>query len=353
METAPPDTSTTDTSTTDASTIRADVSARRPAMPVLIALLCGAGGLLWLLVHVGVVPVLVAVQRLGLGGFAVVVVFHLGLIVAMGWAWWLHGPDQASASGFVFARFVRDSAAEALPLAQVGGFVVGGRALVLAGSGGLFAAASTLVDITIEAFAKLPYTLLGLALLAVSGAGGQDVLWLVAALGLGLVLLPPIAFVLVQARATRWIERLAAALVRRMGGAWPFDAGALSAEIALLYGRRAAVAGGFCIHAATWLLSGVELWLMLHLMGSDLGLAPAIVIDSLLNGLRGFAFAIPGALGVQEAGYVALGALFAVPPEMAVAISLLRRGRDLSYGVPGVLLWQAIEGRRLRRQPAE
>ena len=320
---------------------------------MMIALLCGAGGLLWLVLYVGLGPVLVAVQRLGLDGFALVVLFHLGLIAAMGVAWGLLGPGEARVSGFILARFVRDSAAEALPLAQVGGFVVGGRALVLAGAGGLFAAASTLVDLTIEAFAKLPYTLLGLALLAVSGVGGANVLWLVAALGLALVLLPPIAFVLLQARATRWIERMAATLTRRMGAAWPFDPGALCAEITRLYAGRRAVALGFCIHCFTWLMSGVELWLMLHLMGNKLGVASAIVIDSLLNGVRGFAFAIPGALGVQEVGYVALGALFALPPEMAVALSLLRRGRDLSYGVPGVLLWQAIEGRRLRRQPAE
>ena len=87
-----------------------------------------------------------------------------------------------------------------------------------------------------------------------------------------------------------------------MGAHWPFDAGAWRDEITRLYRRRRAVLLAFAVHSATWLLSGVELWVMLRLMGSELGLAPAIVIDSLLNGLRGFAFAIPGALWVQEGG---------------------------------------------------
>ncbi len=319
--------------------------------PVLIALAVGSVGLLWLMLHVGLGPIAQAAEQLGWRGFGIVVLFHLGLIAAMGCAWRQHGPEQASLGGFILGRFVRDSAAEALPLSQVGGFVIGARALTLSGATGLFAASSTLVDLTIEAFAKLPYTVLGLLLLQMGGAAAHGaMLWAITGLGLALVLLPPIAFLVLQARGADWIEKLAAALARRMGANWPFDQGALRAEITRLYRRRGAVARAFCIHSSTWMLGGVELWLMLHLMGSNLGLAPAIVIDSLLNGLRSFAFAIPGALGVQEAGYVALGTLFDLPPEVAVAMSLLRRGRDLAYGVPGVVIWQYVEGRRLRQR---
>jgi uncharacterized membrane protein YbhN (UPF0104 family) len=134
-----------------------------------------------------------------------------------------------------------------------------------------------------------------------------------------------------------------------MGGRWRFDPASLQREVAALYHRRAAVAGAVAIHTATWLLSAGELWLTLRFMNQPVSLAAAIIIDSLLNGLRTFAFAIPGALGVQEAGYVALGGLFALSPESALALSLIRRGRDLAYGIPGVLLWQAVEGRRLQR----
>ena len=73
------------------------------------------------------------------------------------------------------------------------------------GASGLFAASSTLVDLTIEAFAKLPYTLLGLMLLKQGQEGGG--LWSVTVLGLVLVLLPPFAFVLFQARVAVWVER--------------------------------------------------------------------------------------------------------------------------------------------------
>jgi hypothetical protein len=42
-----------------------------------------------------------------------------------------------------------------------------------------------------------------------------------------------------------------------------------------------------------------------------------------------------------------LGALFGFAPETGVAISLLRRARDVAVGVPVLLAWQAVEARRI------
>jgi hypothetical protein len=68
--------------------------------------------------------------------------------------------------------------------------------------------------------------------------------------------------------------------------------------------------------------------------------------------LRNLGFALPGGLGVQEASYVLLGPLFGVHASDALALSLLRRARDLVIGVPVLLIWQAREGRAflLRRR---
>ena len=50
----------------------------------------------------------------------------------------------------------------------------------------------------------------------------------------------------------------------------------------------------------------------------------------------------------QEAGYAGLGAIFGVAPELSLAVSLVRRGRDLAVGVPVLLIWQFFEMRQLR-----
>ena len=50
---------------------------------------------------------------------------------------------------------------------------------------------------------------------------------------------------------------------------------------------------------------------------------------------------VPAAIGVQEAGYAMLAPLFGLPAEMGVAVSLLKRAREIALGVPALLYWQA------------
>jgi len=57
-------------------------------------------------------------------------------------------------------------------------------------------------------------------------------------------------------------------------------------------------------------------------------------------------------VGVQEGAYLLLGGAFGLSPEMALALSLLKRARDLVIGLPTIALWQAIEGGRLARRVA-
>ena len=64
--------------------------------------------------------------------------------------------------------------------------------------------------------------------------------------------------------------------------------------------------------------------------------------------VRGAAFAVPGALGAQEGGLIVLCALFGIPPDQALALSLVKRAADVALGLPGLLVWQVAEGRRLR-----
>jgi len=45
-------------------------------------------------------------------------------------------------------------------------------------------------------------------------------------------------------------------------------------------------------------------------------------------------------------GYAALAPVFGLTPEIGLAISFLRRARDVVVAVPVFLAWQAIEGRR-------
>ena len=277
-------------------------------------------------------------------GFAAVVAFHLGLIVLMGLAWWMLGRDQARWPVFAWGRLIRDSGSEALPLSQIGGYVLGARAVALAGIPAAFAAGSTVVDVTVELVAQLGYTLIGLGMLQ---SLQPDAVILVPVLaGVGVMAVLVTVFIAVQARGAGAVEQIGARVASQLLGRSIAGSGAVRLVIAQIHGRRARLAAAAAIHLSAWVLSGVETWLTLGLMGLPVSLATGLVIDSLLYGLRSAAFMVPNAVGVQEGGLVFLCGLFGIGADAALALSLIKRGRDLVIGVPALLAWQALEGRQ-------
>jgi hypothetical protein len=46
------------------------------------------------------------------------------------------------------------------------------------------------------------------------------------------------------------------------------------------------------------------------------------------------------------------GALFGLPADISLAISLAKRVRELALGLPGLVVWQWVEGHRLLRRGA-
>ena len=307
-------------------------------------LVLGLAALCLIVWRVGAGAVLLAMEAIG-WGFCLLLVFRLGLCLLMGVSWWVLGADRSDARvlRFAWARLIRDSASECLPLSQIGGFVLGARALTVAGVNGMFAAASTVVDVTVELIAQLIYLFLGLFLLWRSHPNVQLLRPLL--FSLGVLTAGAIGFLALQSRGTGFVERASARLLSSWSGA---KAGtrAMLAELAAIHRDRGRVVAGTALHLVCWLANGCEAWLTLALMGHPISILTALTIDSLLYGLRSFAFIVPNALGVQEAGYVLLGGLFGLAPHTCLALSLLRRARDLALGLPALARWQALDGRR-------
>jgi uncharacterized membrane protein YbhN (UPF0104 family) len=87
-------------------------------------------------------------------------------------------------------------------------------------------------------------------------------------------------------------------------------------------------------------------------LGYHIGFGPSYVIESLAQAVRTAAFFVPGAVGVQEGGFVVVAALFGIPADVAISISLTKRVRELALGIPGLAWWQLREHnqRRLRKK---
>jgi uncharacterized membrane protein YbhN (UPF0104 family) len=160
-----------------------------------------------------------------------------------------------------------------------------------------------------------------------------------------------VVFAFLQLAASRLAGRLLG--TQTFGGlALGDQAGAFRDAIHFLYRQRARVALSIGFHVLGWCASGLWLWLVFHVLGVSIPVPSAIAIQSLLEGLRSATVFVPAAIGIQEAGYAALVPLFGLSPEIGVAVSVLRRARDIAVGVPALLLWQLVEARRIRMRDA-
>jgi putative membrane protein len=321
-----------------------------------LALILGAAALAATLLYAGAGAVVRTLAGLRLTGLLIIVLAHLPIVALMGIAWRLasgSGPT-ASPRRFMWARLVRDAAAETLPFSQIGGFVLGVRALRLRGPAALRAVLSMSVDLIVELGAKLPYVLAGgLALIALVPGSG-----LMRPLGIGLFVTA--GAVAAPALARRRLGSGLDRLLRRVSQRWPVlaslrqlglhgDVNAVLDDI-LRYRARLALALG--LHVLCWFLGAVELWLVFELLGEPVSAAQALVIDGAVAGLRTFVFMVPAAAGVQEASYVLACAVFGISPATAVAASLARRARDLTLGAVTLALAVGTD-RALIRGPRE
>jgi len=107
--------------------------------------------------------------------------------------------------------------------------------------------------------------------------------------------------------------------------------------VQLTYARSAPVAASFLLSSVGWLVGTGEVYLILQLIHHPVDWIDALLLESLGQAIRGAAFAIPGALGVQEGGYLLLAPLAGLPPDAALALSLAKRARELLLGAPGLL----------------
>ncbi len=300
-----------------------------------------------LVAHFGAEAVVRALLAIGWGGFAAICLIHLALIAVMGIAWRALVPGTPGWA-FVWGRLIRDAGSEVLPLSQMGGTVLGARAVTLAGISGPVATASTIVDLTLEFFAKLVYTAVGLILLV--QLRPDLPVALPVTVGMVVAALIAIAFVVVQHHGFRLFDRFARALGRGWADRTAAGAASVHAELHRIYRQRAGLWRGFLLHLACWVGSALEVWIALRLAGRALDFSAVLVIESLVYAIRTVAFAIPNAVGVQEGAYILLGSAFGLTPEMAIALSLLKRARDLAIGLPVLGAWQALEGGRLWRR---
>ena len=297
------------------------------------------------------VSAIAATLALGGWGLLLVALFHLLPLILDAIAIYVLFPDglrkagprkaaPGALRGALLSRWAGESANSLMPGGQIGGPVLMARHLALRGMRMEDAAAAITVSTTLQTFAQIAFALFGVALLgAQSGRNSQQALGTASLVASGVLAVQVVGFYLLQRRGlfsklTRAASRFSK---KRDWSQLVTQAESIDRAVQITYRRPGPVAMSLVLSLIGWFVGTGEVFLILQLFGHPVTWNNALLLESLGQAIRGAAFAIPGALGVQEGGYLLLAPLAGLPPDIALALSLAKRGRELLLGLPGLL----------------
>lgn len=311
----------------------------------------------WLLtIGVALLAILLATHGVGavreilaqVGWQAVIVIAaHLPVTFLATVSWQvLLPPDRRPPLTFLFrVRLIKEAVNALLPVAQVGGDVV--RAKLSARNGLTLAesTASCIVDVLAGTVGLVLFVLTSLIVAMVTLHDPR-----LAQAGLTLV-----AIVIGIVVSAFLVHRTG--LHRRLGQVsqrWTAIAGRVGelGEAFRLIGRqRGNLFASWAWHMAAWIAGAFETYVAMWALGLNPTLLQALIVEGLAQTAKVVGFAIPGALGVQEGGYLLLGGALGLTPDQALALSLLRRLRELTLGVIGLVLWRTTRAPAAEPEP--
>jgi putative membrane protein len=270
-------------------------------------------------------------------GILLIAALHLPqtLFAVLGWQA-LSSKPRPTLWALYRIRWVRDSINTLLPVAKLGGDFVRVQLLSRRGVAPAVAASGMIVDVSLEVATQVAFTL-GAVLLLLAGSRGRDASELaLGACASGAIVVAAL-FGAQRLGALKLIERLAA-----RGGAWRKleILSGLHAQVNALYRQPKRILLSAAFHFTAWFLGTFETYAALVLLGLHATVREAVIIEALGHAVRAAGFAIPGAMGVQEGGYLVICGIFGIASPQALALALIHRIRELILGVPGLLLWQ-------------
>jgi len=301
--------------------------------------------LIALVIYHGAATVTAAVAAAGWGLLGVTL-FHLIPMTAdtIAWRYLLEPETRPRFYKLLWMRWIGESVNSLLPAAQIGGDLVRGRLAAQRGVPTAQAAASIIVDLTLSIFTLMLFAAMGI-MLAIKSDINAFVPMLI-----GLTVSIVIIAVVLKLQHLGMFQVLARTIGRVINhNEWDRVVGGaavLDAAVTNIYKRSRTLGASTVWALFAWILGAGEIWLALYFLGHPVGILEAIMLESLIQAVRSAAFPVPGAWGIQEGGLILIGMLAAVPAELALAVSLIKRVRELGLGIPGIIAWQYAEGRR-------
>jgi putative membrane protein len=274
------------------------------------------------------------------------------LLYALGWLYLLRPYDPGKRCGLGYAFWVtsvREAIDRLLPVASVGGGVAGVRLMRWRGLAAAPVGATVIVEIVLTLIVSYAFTAVGLLLLLEQSATAQYRRFLTAFL----LSLPAPAVMVLLLRYGSVFARLEKFLAPLVGeSAFSDGAASLDRELRACFSHFRGLVPPGLLQFAALMMGSFEVWFALRLFEHPVDPSTALILESMTQAMRHLAFMVPAGLGVQEATLVLFGHSLGINSELALAVSMAKRIREVLCGVPALLSWQWMEGRRLRSEPA-
>ncbi len=316
--------------------------------------LLGLAAAIALVVHQGWADIFGAIDRAGWPLLWLLPFHALPLLLdVFGWRVLLSPRDpkrRAAIPVLFWIAAVREAGDRLLPVANIGGEIIGVRLVKWRGIDAAAGAASVIMEVLLTVVNQYLFIGLGLVLLIVltvdTGTLGSVLIALVVSLPVPIALIALVRYGRVFSRLESVTKKISSGLSRVLTEL--VDGSQLDHEIRALCARPARL-----VTACAWQLLGLvvgsfECWLALKLLGHPVGIADAVALEATTQALRHVFFVVPAGLGVQEGGLLLIGDMIGLPADVSIALSLIKRMREIVFGVPALISWQWIEAHRLR-----
>ncbi len=244
-----------------------------------------------------------------------------------------------------FATWIGTAINWLLPVAQIGGDISKAIWLSRRGSHGAFIGASTLVDKTLQAFAQLIVSFIGIAIWVsfIDENKWTLPLTLFSILLFGLIYL----FYLLQKRGLA--SRFTKFALRSTNGkkfiALAGSADKFDAYVREIYKNYHKLFLSLIYRVIARLLMAGETWFILYLMGHPVSIIEAVLIETIAQTIKAAAFLVPGGYGVQEGGVMIVGTLLGIPTSLSLSLVLAKRSREIIIAIPALCYWYLGESR--------
>jgi glycosyltransferase 2 family protein len=280
-------------------------------------------------------------------GLLLAAAVHVLPMLANAWDWGtlIRPVQRPTFATMLRLVWIRESINSLLPVARVGGELVSFRLLGRLGVRPATAAASLVVDMQLTVISQLLFGLVAVGYLLEQTS--SDTARVVGQLAWGVAALAPVLllFALVQharpfERAARTLNHITSGKVYELVG----KSARIDQSVKLIWRQTGVVVRYLLIWQVLQFLGfSLEIWLALHVLGTDATFVQAMVIEALIQIVSSAAFLVPGGLGVQEGGFVLIGGLLGFDAPTCLALAGARRVRDLLFYVPGLIAWQFAE----------